>query len=179
MLAGRNLARAAILVSPAPPRGITVFTAELFTRMLKQLPSLLLSRPLVPNDADMRALVLNCVPEEEHAGILARLTPDSGRAARQAALGVYHVPPSAVHVPLFVAVGDSDRFIPPRVARKVAERYGAQLHVAPHRGHYFFGEPGWRAEMDVLLNWIDALPQNSIARPGIPFSTNIHPPLQT
>jgi pimeloyl-ACP methyl ester carboxylesterase len=194
MLAGRNLARAAILVSPAPPRGITVFTAELFARTLKQVPALLMSRPLVPNDADMRALVLNCVPTSEQAAILGRFTPDSGRAARQAALGKYKVPARAVRAPLLVAVGDSDRFIPPSVARKVAAKYGAQLRIAPRRGHFFFGEPGWREEMNELLDWIDALPRvirapgqqpqdiastNSRADHRIPSSTITLPPLLT
>ena len=159
MLLGRNLARAAILVSPAPPRGIGVFTAELFARTVNQLPSLLLSRPLVPKAADINALVLNCVPKDERAAIFRRFTADSGRAARQAALGVYNVPPRAVRAPLLVVAGENDRFIPARVGAKVARKYGAQLRIAPKRGHYFFGEPGWETEVAEMLNWIDALPR--------------------
>ncbi len=159
LLLGRNLARAAILVSPAPPRGITVFTVELFARTLNQLPSLLFNRPLVPKAADINALVLNCVPKEQRAEIFARFTPDSGRAARQAALGIYRIPPRAVRAPLLVVAGDNDRFIPSRIAGKVARKYGGQLRIAPKRGHYFFGEPGWETEVSVMLNWIDGLPR--------------------
>jgi non-heme chloroperoxidase len=159
LLAGRNLARAAILVSPAPPRGITVFTPELFVRTLRQLPSLLFSRPLVPNAADTNALVLNRVPVEQRAALLERFTPDSGRAARQAALGVYHVPPRAVRTPMLVVAGEHDRFIPPRVGAKVAARYNAQFRIAPDRGHFFFAEPGLDHELGEMINWIDRLPR--------------------
>jgi non-heme chloroperoxidase len=160
MLAGMQLARAVILVSPAPPRGITVFTGELLRRTLKQLPALLLSRPLVPNAADIDALVLNCIPPDERPAIFQRFTPDSGRAARQAAVGVYHVPAREVRIPLLVMAGENDRFIPPSVAAKVARRYGGELRVVRNRGHYFFGEPGWEGELASMLDWIDALPQD-------------------
>ncbi len=159
LLLGRNLARAAVLVSPAPPRGINVFSAELFARTLNQLPSMLLSRPIVPNAADLYALALNCVDKEERAAIFARFTPDSGKAARQAALGVYRVPPRAVRAPLLVVAGQNDRFIPASVAEKVARKYSAQLRIAPGHGHFFFGEPGWEQEASLIVDWMDALPR--------------------
>src|SRR6476469_2370019 len=92
LLAARNLVRAAVLVSSAPPRGISVISRPLLLRMGRYLPALLLSRPFVPTPNDIDALVLNRVPESDRAAIRSRFVPDSGRAARQAALGVYDVP---------------------------------------------------------------------------------------
>lgn len=179
LLAGRNLARAAILVSPAPPRGISVFSAPLLARMARYIPALLFSRPFLPNVQDLDALVLNRVLPEDRAALRARLVPDSGRAARQAALGVYKVPPRAMRAPLLVIGAEHDRFIPLRAAERVAELYASPFHVARGHGHFLFGEPGWEDQANVMLNWMDALPRvirdasaEVRARPGRPHRSS-------
>jgi pimeloyl-ACP methyl ester carboxylesterase len=85
---------------------------------------------------------------------------DSGRAARQAALGAYGVPRRSVRVPLLVVSGDEDRFIPLGIARKIARRYDAPLHVAVGHGHFLLAEPGWEEQVGVVLDWLDALPES-------------------
>ena len=158
LLASRNLVRAAVLVSSAPPRGISVISRPLLLRMGRYLPALLLSRPFVPTANDIDALVLNRVPEAERAAIRSRFVPDSGRAARQAALGVYDVPVRSVRAPLLVVGAEHDRFVPVGVARRLARRYDAPLHVARGHGHFLFSEPGWEDEVSTILDWIDKLP---------------------
>jgi non-heme chloroperoxidase len=158
LLAARNLVRAVVLVSSAPPRGISVFSRPLVSRMARYLPALLLSRPFVPTDADIDALVLNRVPDDERAAIRRRFVPDSGRAARQAALGVYDVPLRSLRAPMLVVGAEHDRFVPLNVARRLARRYGAPLHVARGHGHFLFSEPGWESQVGAILDWIDALP---------------------
>jgi pimeloyl-ACP methyl ester carboxylesterase len=158
LLASRNLVRAAVLVSSAPPRGINVFSRPLIFRMVRYLPALLLSRPFVPTASDLDALVLNEVPEAERAAIRARFVPDSGRVARQVALGVYDVPLRSIRAPLFVVGADRDRFVPLSVARRLARRFDAPLRVARGHGHFLFAEPGWETELDAVLDWIDKLP---------------------
>ena len=160
MLAGRNLVRAAVLVSAAPARGITVMSPAILTRMLQYLPALLFSRSYVPSDADLDALVLNCVPPGEREALRRRFIPDSGKASRQIALGVYRVPPRAQRNPMLVVGSEHDRFIPVGVAERIARKYGAPLHVAKGHGHFLFAEPGWEAEARVILDWIDALPRS-------------------
>jgi non-heme chloroperoxidase len=155
---GRDLVRAAVLVSPAPPRGITVLSRLLLERMWRYVPEMLLSRPFLPIADDLDALVLNQVAERERDGIRARMVADSGRAARQAALGVIAVPAATVRIPMLVTASEHDRFIPPGVAAKVAARYGAALHLARGHAHFIFAEPGWEAQAAVMLDWIDALP---------------------
>ncbi|MDB4913268.1 MAG: putative Alpha/beta hydrolase fold [Gemmatimonadetes bacterium] len=158
MLARRDHLRAAVLISSAPPRGIPVFSWPLLARMTGYLPSLLLSRPLLPGAADVDALVLNKVPVQNRARVRSRFTADSGRVARQITLGTLAVPAGAIRIPLFIVTGDDDRFVPPGVARKLAQRYKAPLHVAHGHGHFLFEEPGWEAHARVILDWIDALP---------------------
>ena len=159
LMAGRNLIRAAVLVSPAPPRGISVLSPAILSRMASYLPAMLLSRPFLPRDAHLDALVLNCVPTEERAAIRNRFVPDSGRAARQIALGIYRVPPRAIRAPMLVVGAEHDRFIPVGVARRIAAHYRSPFHVAPGHGHFMLAEPGWEREATFILNWIDALPR--------------------
>lgn len=158
MLASRNLVRAAVLVSSAPPRGIPVFSGPLILRMARYLPALLLSRAFVPRAADLDALVLNRIPERERAALRSRFVPDSGRAARQVALGVYDIPVRTVRAPLLVVGAEHDRFVPVNVARRLARRYDAPLQVARGHGHFMFAEPGWEIQVAAILDWIDALP---------------------
>jgi pimeloyl-ACP methyl ester carboxylesterase len=158
MLAGRNLVRAAVLIAPAPPRGINVLSAQLVLRMPRYLSALLLSRPFLPRAGDLDALVLNRVPANAREVERARLVPDSGCAARQAALGVIDVPARDVRVPMLVVGGDADRFIPLGVTRRVAQRYGAPLHIARGHGHFLLAEPGWEQHALAMIDWIDGLP---------------------
>jgi non-heme chloroperoxidase len=159
-LASQGLVRAAVLIDAAPPRGIPVLTKPLVARMTRYLPALLASRPFLPRAKDLDALVLNRVPVAERAAARERLVADSGRAARQAALGTYAVPKRSVRVPLLVVTGEDDRFIPLEVARRIARRYDAPLLVARGHGHFLLAEPGWREQVRVVLDWLDALPDS-------------------
>jgi pimeloyl-ACP methyl ester carboxylesterase len=158
LLASRNLVRAAVLISSAPARGISGLSRQLLLRMPRYLPALALSRPFMPTRSDLDALVLNEVPHADRAAIRERFIPDSGRAARQVALGVYDVPLRSLRAPLLVVGAERDRFVPLSVARRLARRYDAPLHVARGHGHFLFAEPGWEIEVSAILDWIDALP---------------------
>jgi pimeloyl-ACP methyl ester carboxylesterase len=158
LLAARNLVRAAVLVAPAPPRGITVLSARLLARMPRYLPAMLLSHPFLPRPRDLDALVLNRVPAGDREAIRQRFVPDSGRAARQAALGVFDADLRTSRTPLLVVSGNEDRFVPLGVARRIAQRYDAPLHVARGHGHLLLAEPGWEESATAMLDWLDALP---------------------
>jgi pimeloyl-ACP methyl ester carboxylesterase len=160
MLAANGCARAAVLMSPAPTRGIPALSVAIATRMARYLPALLFSRPYLPIDEHFDTLTLNMVPAAQRAAVRARFTPDSGRASRDIALGVHAIPPEQVRVPLFVVGAEYDRFIPLGTSRRMATKYGAQLHVAKGHGHFLLAEPGWQSEAKVILDWIDALEEN-------------------
>jgi pimeloyl-ACP methyl ester carboxylesterase len=59
---------------------------------------------------------------------------------------------------MLVVGSEDDRFVPVGVARRIAERFDAPLHVARGHGHFLFAEPGWHREVAVILDWLDALP---------------------
>lgn len=143
-LAERGAVTAAVLVSPAPPRGIPLISLRLVMRQAKYLPALLRSRAIRVQRGDAEALIMNRIPPDERPAVFARFQPDSGRAGREIMLGAVAVDRRQVRCPVFVFGGDDDRFIPLRVARRVAAKYGAPLRVLPSRAHLVMQEPGWR-----------------------------------
>lgn len=158
MLAAQQLVRAVVLVSSAPPRGIPVLSMPLLTRMGRYLPDMVMSRPFVPTAEDLDALVLNRMDPDRRKEVRDRLVPDSGRVAREIAVGRFGVRAKDVRVPILVMGSDDDRFVPPRVAERLAQRYHAPIYMAGSHGHFLFGEPGWERHAKVMLDWIDNLP---------------------
>lgn len=142
-LAELGAASAAVLVSPAPPRGIPLISLGLVLRQAKYLPALLRSREIRVQRADADAIIMNRILPDERPAVFARFQPDSGRASREMMLGAMAVDQRRVRCPILVFAGDDDRFIPLRVARRVAGKYRAPLHVLPGRAHLMMQEPGW------------------------------------
>jgi pimeloyl-ACP methyl ester carboxylesterase len=157
-LGEEGLARALVLLSPAPPRGISVMTAGVLRRQLRYLPALLRSRRIVPRFGDMRALVLNRVPAAEQEAIFARFVPDSGRAGREMSFGAVRVDAERVRAngcKVLVATSDDDRFIPQRIAQRIAQRYHAPLYIARGHGHLMLQEPGWQEAAEFIAGWLE------------------------
>lgn len=155
-LAARGEVAAAVLISPAPPRGIAVLTWPLISRMARYIGAMLRSRPFVARWEDFRVLVLNGFPVDEQPAAFDRLVPDSGRVARQLAFAGVAVDARAVRCPMLVVGGDADRFVPLAVVRRVAARYGAPLHVAAGRAHMIPLEPGWADTAARIAEWLTA-----------------------
>ena len=104
----------------------------------------------------MRALVLNRVPAAEQDAVLDRLIPDSGRAGLEMALRGVPIDARRIHCPMLVIAGADDRFIPPRIGRRVAARYRARFELIERHGHMLPIEPGWEALATTVIRWIDA-----------------------
>jgi pimeloyl-ACP methyl ester carboxylesterase len=157
-LAEEGLARALVLLSPAPPRGIRVVTKRLLRRQLRHLPALLRSRRVIPRWRDMRDLVLNRVPEAEQRTMFERFVPESGRAGREMSLGTVRVSAERIRehgCPVLVVTSDEDRFIPPKVAQRVAARYHAPVFMARGHGHLMLQEPGWKETASFIAGWLE------------------------
>jgi pimeloyl-ACP methyl ester carboxylesterase len=156
-LAEEGFARAVVLLSPAPPRGISVMTFGLLRRQIRYLPAILRSRRVTPRLPEMRALVLNRIPESEQQATFARFVPDSGRAGRDMSLGAVRVNAGRVRESskVLVITSDDDRFVPQRIAQRIAQRYHAPLYVARGHGHLMLREPGWEEAAAFIAGWLD------------------------
>lgn len=155
--------RAIALLAPAPPRGISVLSLRLAIAQLRYMPAILSSRPVIPGRSDLRALVVNRVPEPEREVVLDMLVPDSGRAGREMSIWGVPVDRDRVRVPVIVIAGDGDLFIPLSRAVRIAERYGAPLRVAAGRGHMLIIEPGYEELCGWIGEWIDTTEMSVIA----------------
>jgi pimeloyl-ACP methyl ester carboxylesterase len=155
-LAERDAALAIVLLCSAPGAGIPAVGGRLALRMVRYLPALLLSQPIVPRRKDADALILNRVPVAEREAIFRRFVPASGRAARELALGRVPVDVARVTCPvLSVAAGD-DRMVPPRIAYRIAKLYDAPHREFAAMGHMLVTEPGWEQPAGHILRWLDA-----------------------
>lgn len=151
-------ARAIVLLSPAPPRGISVLSTALMVRQWRYLGALLRSRTIVPRFGDVRALVLNRIPERDQRTSFSRLVPDSGRAARELNFGAVSVNAERIRAnecPVLVVASDEDRFVPQHVVERVAARYRAPLFVARGHGHLLMQEPGWQETATFIEDWME------------------------
>ena len=146
--------RAAVLVSPAPPRGITVMSPRLAIKQLKYLPAILRSRPVNPSREDLRDIVLNRVPPELQDAMLDEMVPDSGRAGREMSIAGVPVDRARVRCPILVVAASDDHFIPRAIAERIARRYGAPIRILQGHGHMSVVEPGWTTVAELVERWI-------------------------
>ena len=156
-LAQLGAVRAVVLVSSAPPRGIPAVSLRLVVRQARYLPALLGSREIRVGRSDADAIIMNRVPVDERPAVFAHFEADSGRAAREIMLGAVAVDQRQVRCPVVVVSGDEDRFIPLRVARRIAAKYRAPLRVLPGRAHLMMQEPGWAEAAGQIGDWLGSV----------------------
>lgn len=152
-----GLARGLVLLSPAPPRGIGIMSWSLMRRQIRYLPALLRSKPVVPRFREARELVLNRVPAGNQQSVFSRFVPDSGRVGRELNFGSIPVDERRLregNCPVLVVTGDDDRFIPSRIAERIAEKYKAPVFMTRGHGHLMLCEPGWEEAASFIADWI-------------------------
>lgn len=153
-VAERGEAQSTVLISSAPPRGITVLTPRLILKQAKYMPAILRRKPIVPDREDLRDLTMNHVPADEQDALLDMLGPDSGYAGWQMSITGVPVDARRITCPMLVVTGDDDRFVPAGVARRIAARYHAPLHTFPGHGHMIMAEPQWTVVVDLVARWV-------------------------
>jgi pimeloyl-ACP methyl ester carboxylesterase len=156
-IAERGEARGIALITPAPPRGITVLSPRLAIKQMKYLPSILRSKLVHPAREDLRELVANRVPPAMQDAFLDRLSADSGRAGREMSITGVPVDAARVRCPVLVVAAECDRFIPASIVRRIAARYHAPLEVFPGHGHMIVVEPGWQAVADRVMAFAESV----------------------
>jgi len=153
-LAESDAVCAAVLLCPAPPRGIPIFSFRLAWRQLRHLAPLILSRPLAPRPADLDALMFNRIPAAERPALYPQFVPDSGRVGRELSLLSLPIARHRVRCPMLVVTGTDDRFVVPRIARWIARKYRAAYREYPGHGHFPQYEPGWERPIRDIAEWL-------------------------
>lgn len=146
--------RAAVFVTSAPPKGIHIVTWRLLSRIPRYAGPILGSEAFSISPGDAAALLGNCLTPELQAWAYPHMVPESGRAAREMALGSIAVDPAALRCPTLVLGAEHDRITPASVQRKIAARYGSQYLEAAGHAHLLMLEPGWERPFAGVLEWL-------------------------
>jgi pimeloyl-ACP methyl ester carboxylesterase len=163
ILASRNLAKAAVLVTPAPPAGVVAITWS----VLKSFSEVLLRWGFWKNPHKIsyeKAVyaMMEKLPEEERRYIYNRSVWESGRAATE--IGFWfiglrgaQVDASKLTCPLLIISGAEDKITPAKVVKNIARKYGPSctyMEIGGH-GHWLIREPGWQKVATYIHTWLN------------------------
>ncbi len=146
--------RAAVFLTSAPPRGILAVRGPVLWRLLPYTRALLGGRPFVPRPRDAEALFLNNLAPDVRREAYARLVPESGRAAREMALGRVAVDAARVRCPTLVVGALRDRITPVAIQRRIAAKYRSDYRELDGHAHMPMIEAGWDAVGQELAAWL-------------------------
>ena len=149
--------RAAVFVTSAAPKGIRVVTWPVLWRMPRYVASIMASRPFAIGPEDAAALLGNRLTPELQAWAYPHLVPESGRAAREMALGRIAIDPAGIRCPTLVLGTEHDRITPASVQRKIAARYGSKYLEAAGHAHLPMLETGGERLFAGVLEWLAAV----------------------
>jgi pimeloyl-ACP methyl ester carboxylesterase len=161
-LAAEGLAKALILVAPAPRSGILPATGS-----EKQLDRDMMSlgafwNTVINPDFDLaKVLTLNCVPEAEQRIVFDKFGPESGLAFFQMFFWMFDktnataVDTKRVRCPVLCLVGKDDKMVSPASARATASAYpGSTFWQLDDHGHMLVLEPGAEDIARRIASWI-------------------------
>ncbi|MCW5734869.1 MAG: alpha/beta fold hydrolase [Enhydrobacter sp.] len=162
-LAARKLARACVLLTPAPPS--SVFAAR---------PSNLLAFARIqsrwgwwrtPHRATLPEALrdtFNTTDTAVATALHGAFVHDSGRALFEIALPwldrgrAATVDPAAIDAPLLFVAAGRDRLTPPDVVQRTARRFASDCRLYPGQGHWVLGQPGWQDIARDAADWLEA-----------------------
>ena len=107
--------------------------------------------------------MMNAMSPVERTAYLPNVLADSGRAARQVAMGAVVVDAEAVRCPVLVVSAELDRISPPSIQQRMVERYGAHHVPVGGRAHLIAIEDNWQTTASVILDWAEAVTAVSIS----------------
>jgi non-heme chloroperoxidase len=146
---------AAVLLTSAPPRGISALRWPVLARMARYVPAMLGDRAFTVTRAHADALFLNGLTPERRDWAFPRFGAESGRAARELALGGLGVDPRGVQCPVLVVGAEHDRITPASLQRRIARRYRADYQEAAGHAHMPMLEDGWERPFKDVLAWME------------------------
>ena len=146
---------AAVLICPAPPKGIfSLRSLSLLWSAIRYVPQMIRHREFQPSTRDMRYLNLNALSGDEQDAVLSRMVPASGRQALEAILFGLSVDAARIHTPMLVLMGAQDRLTPLAVCRAIARKYDADSREYPNNAHYLMCESNHRESAIDVHRWL-------------------------
>jgi pimeloyl-ACP methyl ester carboxylesterase len=164
LLCARGLARAGVLLTPAPPASvIAIRPSNLVAFARIQMNWGWWRKPHRATLSEALSHTFNTTDRRECSERHAGFVHDSGRALFEMALPwldarkATTIDPRVVTVPLLFVAAEKDRLTPPGVVRRAAKYFA---HVSdyveyPGQGHWVVGQPGWERIADDTATWLD------------------------
>lgn len=164
MLCARGLARAGVLLTPAPPAGVlAIRPSNLWAFARIQMNWGWWRKPHRATLGEGLSHTFNTTDPREGTELHQTFVHDSGRALFEMALPwldsrtASAVDPRLVTVPLLFVAADKDRLTPSDVVRRTAKRFGHVADCAVYSGgHWVPGQPGWEQIAEDTAEWLDS-----------------------
>jgi len=164
ILGSRGLARALVLLTPAPPRGILALKPTALRSFWSCLTTWgFWRKPIRQTFPEAVYSTMHLIPAEERMDRYNKLVYESGRAAFE--IGFWfldrnrasEVDAAKITCPVLIIAGGQDRIMPASVVRKTARKYRA---VATYReyadhAHKVIDEPGWEEIAADIADWLN------------------------
>jgi len=162
ILGSRGLARALVLLTPAPPAGIIALRPSVLRGFRSGLTRWgFWRKPFRQTFAEAEYSVLNRMPQERRQEVYSRFVYESGRAASEIGFWFFDAKKAArvdgdrVRCPVLVVAAKQDRMTPASICRQVARKYAA---VATYKefgdhSHWVTAEPGWQEIAHYVAVW--------------------------
>jgi pimeloyl-ACP methyl ester carboxylesterase len=163
LLCAKGLARAGVLLTPAPPSSILAIRhSNLLAFARIQARWGWWRKPHRATLGEALSYTFNTaghtMGEKEHSSFV----QESGRALLEIALPwldrakAATVDPRRVTVPLLFVAAEKDKLVPPGVVRRTAKHFA---HVSDYveyedQGHWVLGQPGWERVADHAETWL-------------------------
>jgi len=163
ILASRSLAKTAVIITPASPRGILALKPSVvksfFGVMIK--PGFWKKPMRLSFDASVYSM-MHLLPPDVQRAEYNKMVYESGRAASEIGFWLFdpsratNVDASKVTCPVLVIAGSQDRITPASVVKNVANKYkmvSAYKEYADH-AHSIILEPGWQKVAEDIEAWM-------------------------
>jgi pimeloyl-ACP methyl ester carboxylesterase len=165
LLAAKGLARAMILLTPAPPWGLLPSSEDEIAAAM----GLMSVGPFWDQSLNAAFEIaaensLNCLSPARQEEIFAQFVPESGQALFESLFWMFdlgrasYVNAVNVDCPVLAIAGGRDRVTSPATVRNVADKYRdlATYLEFEDMGHMLLLEDGWRAVAGACGDWLDA-----------------------
>lgn len=163
ILGERGLAKGLVLLTPAPPRGITSLKPSALKSFLAGCIKWGFWRN--PHRLSFNSAVyamLHLLPEVEQKAIYERFVYDSGKAGKEIGFWLFdskkisQIDESKMTCPLLVISGSEDRATPPSMVRRIAKKYKSvsTYKEFENHAHWIANEPGWRGVAEYIDEWV-------------------------
>ncbi|MDP6812724.1 MAG: alpha/beta hydrolase [Alphaproteobacteria bacterium] len=166
LLAARGLARAAVLLAPAPSWGILPSSREEIAAAMGLMSLGSFWEQVLDSAFEIAAdNSLNCLPADRQRAVFERFVPESGQALFECLFWMFD-PNRAAYVngvnvdcPLLCIAGGRDRVVVPDSVRKTADKYPelATFMEFEEMGHMLLLEDDWQAVAEACTDWLAAV----------------------